>query len=75
MATPFLWNAIFAPANTPKPIVLRLNAELRRIIADPTVKERLAGIGFDAFASTPEELEMDLANWSKWVREAGIEPE
>jgi tripartite-type tricarboxylate transporter receptor subunit TctC len=73
------WNAIFAPANTPKPIVLRLNAELRRIIADPTVKERLAGIGFDAFASTPEELEMfvreDLANWSKWVREAGIEPE
>jgi tripartite-type tricarboxylate transporter receptor subunit TctC len=69
----------FAPANTPKPIVLRLNAELRRIIADPTVKERLAGIGFDAFASTPEELEMfvreDLANWSKWVREAGIEPE
>ena len=62
-----------------QPIVLRLNAELRRIIADPTVKERLAGIGFDAFASTPEELEMfvreDLANWSKWVREAGIEPE
>jgi tripartite-type tricarboxylate transporter receptor subunit TctC len=73
------WNAIFAPANTPKPIVLRLNAELRRILADPTVKERLAGIGFDAFASTPEELEMfvreDLANWTRWVREAGIEPE
>jgi tripartite-type tricarboxylate transporter receptor subunit TctC len=73
------WNAIFVPANTPKPIVLRLNAELRRIIADPTVKERLAGIGFDAFASTPEELEMfvreDLANWTRWVREAGIEPE
>jgi tripartite-type tricarboxylate transporter receptor subunit TctC len=73
------WNAIFAPANTPKPIVLRLNAELRRILADPTVKERLAGIGFDAFASTPEELETfvreDLANWTRWVREAGIEPE
>jgi tripartite-type tricarboxylate transporter receptor subunit TctC len=73
------WNAIFAPANTPKPIVLRLNAELRRILADPTVKERLAGIGFDAFASTPEELETfvreDLANWTRWVQEAGIEPE
>jgi tripartite-type tricarboxylate transporter receptor subunit TctC len=43
------------------------------------VKERLAGIGFDAFASTPEELEMfvreDLANWTRWVREAGIERE
>jgi len=51
------WNAIFAPANTPRPIVQRLNAELRRIISDPQVKERLAGLGFDAFASTPEELD------------------
>ena len=51
------WNAIFAPANTPRPIVQRLNAELRRIISDPNVKERLAGLGFDAFASTPEELD------------------
>jgi tripartite-type tricarboxylate transporter receptor subunit TctC len=73
------WNAIFAPANTPRPIVQRLNAELRRIISDPKVKERLAGLGFDAFASTPEELDAfvreDLAKWTKWVREAGIEPE
>jgi tripartite-type tricarboxylate transporter receptor subunit TctC len=39
----------------------------------------LAGLGFDAFASTPEELDAfvreDLAKWTKWVREAGIEPE
>ena len=73
------WNAIFAPAATPRPIVQRLNAELRRIISDPKVKERLAGLGFDAFASTPEELDAfvreDLAKWTKWVREAGIEPE
>ena len=73
------WNAIFAPANTPRPSVQRLNAELRRIISDPKVKERLAGLGFDAFASTPEELDAfvreDLAKWTKWVREAGIEPE
>jgi tripartite-type tricarboxylate transporter receptor subunit TctC len=73
------WNAIFAPANTPKPVVERLNAELRRIIADPKVKERLAGIGFDAFASTPEELDAfvrdDLAKWTRWVKEAGIAPE
>jgi tripartite-type tricarboxylate transporter receptor subunit TctC len=73
------WNAIFAPANTPKPIVQRLSGELRRIITDPKVQERLAGLGFDAFASTPEELDAfvreDLAKWTKWVREAGIEPE
>ena len=73
------WNAIFAPANTPKPVVERLNGELRRIITDPTVKERLAGIGFDAFSSTPGELAAfvreDLAKWTRWVKEAGIEPE
>ena len=73
------WNAIFAPANTPKPVVERLNGELRRIITDPTVKERLAGIGFDAFSSTPGELAAfvreDLAKWTRWVKGAGIEPE
>ena len=43
------------------------------------VKERLAGIGFDAFSSTPGELAAfvreDLAKWTRWVKEAGIEPE
>src|SRR6266508_3099681 len=73
------WNAIFAPAGMPKPIVERLNGELRRIIADPKIKQRLAAIGFDAFSSTPEELDAfvraDLAKWTKWVKDAGIEPE
>ena len=73
------WNAIFAPAQTPRPIVERLNGELRRIIADPTVKQRLAAIGFDAFSSTPEELDAfvreDLAKWGRWVKDAGIQPE
>jgi tripartite-type tricarboxylate transporter receptor subunit TctC len=73
------WNAMFAPAHTAWPVVGRLNTELRRIIADPNVKERLAAIGFDAFSSTPEELDAfvreDLAKWTKWVKDAGIEPE
>ena len=60
-------------------MVDRLNGELRRIITDPAVKERLASIGFDAFASTPGELAAfvrdDLAKWTRWVKEAGIEPE
>jgi tripartite-type tricarboxylate transporter receptor subunit TctC len=73
------WNAMFAPAHTPRPVVGRLNTELQRIIANPKVKERLAAIGFDAFSSTPEELDAfvreDLAKWTKWVKDAGIEPE
>ena len=70
---------MFAPTGTPKLIIDRLNAELRMIIDDPKIKARLAAIGFDAFSSTPEELDRfvrdDLAKWTKWVKEAGIQPE
>src|SRR5712691_3817379 len=50
------WAALFAPANTPPEIVALINTELRRIIDDPGVKARIAGIGFEAFSSTPDEL-------------------
>jgi tripartite-type tricarboxylate transporter receptor subunit TctC len=73
------WNAIFAPTNTPKAVIERLNRELRAIIGAPNVKERLAAIGFDAFSSTPAELDAfvrdDFAKWARWVNDAGIEPE
>ena len=73
------WNGMFAPAGTPKPIVDRINAEMKKIIARPEVKQRLAEMGFDAFSSTPEELgdfvKSELQVWGKLVKEAGIEPE
>ena len=73
------WNGIFAPAGTPRPIVDRLNKELRAIIADPAVQARLRAVGFDAFSSTPDEfgefVRGELAKWSRWTREAGIRPE
>ncbi len=73
------WNGLFAPAKTPPEIVNRLNAEMRRIIAKPDVKARLAEIGFDAFSSTPDELgvfvQSELVKWTRLIKEAGIEPE
>jgi tripartite-type tricarboxylate transporter receptor subunit TctC len=73
------WNAIFAPAGTPRPIVDRLNKELRAIIADPVNRQRLRNVGFDAFSSTPDELgefvRGELVKWSRWTREAGLKPE
>ena len=73
------WNAMFAPAKTPEPIIGQLNRELRRIVDDPQIKARLAALGFDAFSSTPEELatfvRADLAKWTQWVKDAGIEPQ
>jgi tripartite-type tricarboxylate transporter receptor subunit TctC len=73
------WNAIFAPAGTPKPIITRLNKEIREIVADPVIYQRLRAIGFDAFTSTPEELgefiRAELVKWGRWTKEAGIKPE
>src|SRR4249919_3644184 len=48
--------ALLAPAGTPAPIVARLNAELKKALADPTVAERLAGAGLVPVGGTPEAM-------------------
>lgn len=73
------WNGVFAPAGTPAEVVNRLNAELVKMVARPDVKEKFAQIGFDAFTSTPAELDAfvraELVKWAKLVKDAGIEAE
>ncbi len=69
------WFALFAPANTPKPVVDKLQFEVRRILKTPEVAKRLADAGLDPVGSTPEELaayqKMEIAKWAKVVRESG----
>jgi tripartite-type tricarboxylate transporter receptor subunit TctC len=71
------WAGLFAPAGTPKEIVARLNAEMRRIVDSPEVKSKLATAGFDAFSSTPGELDAfvqeQLTLWTRLIKDAGIE--
>ncbi|MGH6638437.1 MAG: Bug family tripartite tricarboxylate transporter substrate binding protein [Polaromonas sp.] len=73
------WNGVFAPAGTPKDIVGQLNKALVRIAGDKAARERFAGLGFDAFGSTPDELGVfvatELVKWTKLVKNAGIQPE
>ncbi len=73
------WNGVFAPAGTPPEIVGKLNAELVQIVADPAIRARLAGLGFDAFSSTPDELKTfvasELVKWARLIKEARIEPQ
>jgi tripartite-type tricarboxylate transporter receptor subunit TctC len=70
------WTGLAAPAGVPKPIVDRLNAELRRAIAAPEVKRKLEAMGGDARATTPAEMrtlvEDQLATWTKLARDARI---
>jgi tripartite-type tricarboxylate transporter receptor subunit TctC len=70
------WNAMWAPAGTPKEIVSRLNQSLARILKQPDVQERLRADGREAAHSTPEELTRviarDTATWLKVVRNGNI---
>jgi tripartite-type tricarboxylate transporter receptor subunit TctC len=71
------WQGYFGPANLPKEMVTKLNAEIRKIVERPEIKEQLAERGMEAFSSTPEEFEKFLKDqlvlWEKLITDAGIE--
>jgi tripartite-type tricarboxylate transporter receptor subunit TctC len=73
------WAGIMGPAHLPPDVLTLLNTELRKIIDNPDVKKKFANVGFEAFSSSPQELEdfikQQLVKWSKMVKEAGIQPE
>lgn len=73
------WNAVFAPAGTPRPIIATLNRILADMANSASFRERSAKLGFDAFGSTPEELGAftvsELAKWKKLIQSADIQPE
>jgi tripartite-type tricarboxylate transporter receptor subunit TctC len=61
------WYAVFAPAGTPRPVVDKLNAALRRITTSPAFGEAMRKIGNEAKTSTPAELrEITLQQSRMW---------
>jgi tripartite-type tricarboxylate transporter receptor subunit TctC len=72
-----VWLALLAPAGTPREIVMRLNTEIARIMADPETKKTLVDAGVEPTPSTPEALgaymQQELVRWGKVVKEAGIQ--
>jgi tripartite-type tricarboxylate transporter receptor subunit TctC len=71
------WNALAAPAKTPKAIIDRLNREVRTAVAAPDLKQRLLELGVDVRASTPAELRAhliaEMAKWKVVIERANIE--
>jgi tripartite-type tricarboxylate transporter receptor subunit TctC len=62
-----LHYGLLAPAGTPKPIVARLNAELRKLVATPDVQARIHNEGGDPLTSSPEEYAGDIdREATKW---------
>ena len=70
------WTGVATTRGVPRPIVDRLNAEFRKILAMPHVKKRLAELGSTAHASSPEEMServrTQIARWNKVIDTAGI---
>jgi tripartite-type tricarboxylate transporter receptor subunit TctC len=72
-----MWVALFAPANTPKPIVERLAAEVGKAMQDPVTKKRYADVKVDAVGSSPEAFDAFFREQLKFnedvIKSAGIQ--
>jgi len=67
------------PTRHPKDIVVQLNAELNKALADAGVRKRLLDLGAEPAAGTPEQLgqfvRAELDKWAKVIRDAGVKLE
>ena len=73
------WQAVLAPAGTPKPIIERVAGELIRIIKSDEVRGKMLGQYFSAAGTAPEALsglmKTERVRWAKVIMAAGVKPE
>ncbi|HTD91337.1 MAG TPA: tripartite tricarboxylate transporter substrate binding protein [Burkholderiales bacterium] len=69
------WNGVVAPAGTPRNIVGRLNADINRILASPSLKDKFALIGADPTPGPPEEfanlIKRENVKWADVIKRSG----
>jgi len=74
-----LWNALFAPAGTPREINSRLNSEVLKSLQAPDMQEKLAAVGASPGGGTPEEFgnyfKSEVEKFGKIVRATGMKLE
>jgi len=72
------WNALFAPAGTPQPIIDRLAAVMAEMANDAAIRKSMADIGSVAVANSPKEfgemLRVETEQWAKALKEIGLKP-
>ncbi len=73
------WFAVVVPAGTPKDVVALLSRETTAAVKSPEMAPRLAELGYEPVASTPEECEAtfktEAVKWTKVIHDAGIKGE
>jgi tripartite-type tricarboxylate transporter receptor subunit TctC len=71
------WFALVAPAATPQDVIVQLNLNVQRALAQTDVQQRFAELGMSGEASTPDQLDAyirsEIAKWTKVIKDAGIE--
>jgi tripartite-type tricarboxylate transporter receptor subunit TctC len=71
-----LWYGLVVPAGTPRPVIDRLNADLRKTMASAEVKDKLASIGGNLNVGSPDEMgalvKDELVRWTKLAKDTGI---
>ncbi len=74
-----LWFGVWGPAGIPADIVAKINADVRRALADAGVKEKLANLGNDGMDMSPQEfarfVRSEIDDYQRVVRAAGIKPQ
>ncbi len=72
----YTWVGVFVPKSTPDSIVEKINLDIQKILDEPSFKERLSVIGFDAVGGNVNQfnqyLKKESSKWSKVVNEIGI---
>lgn len=75
----YSWNALFAPAGTPKNVIARLNEVANKAAQDPAVSKRLADLSAVVVGSTPEALaehvKAEIAKWAPIAKATGAQME
>jgi tripartite-type tricarboxylate transporter receptor subunit TctC len=70
------WYVMFAPANTPRDVMQRLNAEVNKAIKDPTLRATLGDQGVELTGGTPEEagafVNGEIERWARIIKTTGM---
>jgi len=73
------WQAVAAPAKTPRDVVTKLHDATVRALRSPDIRDRMTQIGFDVVAGTPDEfgafMKAEVERWTRAVERGGIKPD
>jgi tripartite-type tricarboxylate transporter receptor subunit TctC len=74
-----VWQGLAGPAGTPAPVVAKLNSALKKVMADPELRAKMAALGAEAMATSPEEtaayIKAERERWAGILNRIGLQAE